>query len=646
MTIGSLVRGVARCAGISILALFWVRPAAAGINVWTAVGPWGGSIQAVSVQPADPQKVYAATDNGIFVSSDGGASWRVTSPSFQGRGRATTDVDAAGASALYAVSLGVLYRSTDSGASWQPRTGAGAGYLTSVFVDPHDAEVLLTGGASGILRSVDGGATFRPTGRMDNFSALVSVAFAPGDPATILAGLSGFGSRAKGVLRSTDGGATWQPANQGLDLPAVDTASVSVAAAPDAPGTVYAAVSVNYDPVAAMYRSVDGGATWEPRGTGGFPLAAGPNGVVYSGSGARSVDYGSTWSTSARPNGQVASLVADPHAPGTAWAATLFRGLFKTTDAGVSWRTSHQGIAGVELKALAIDSTTPAVLYAGLLGGGLVKTTRGGTWWRPLDPGVPDPDLRSSFNALAVEIPDHDRVYAAMDEGRRFLASEDGGATWQDMGRPGGGTFSAFDLTVDPGATGVVYAPGSAASGECQGFKTSDGGLTWRCLPIGEARHLIVDPRDPAFVYAVAAVVLRSVDHGQTFRQSRAGVPSSAYLSSLAVSPSSPNVLYLGTWQGVYKSTDRGQSWRPAVAGLPLGINRIPALAVDPRTTAIVWAAVEGHGVYRTVDGGAHWRPLNGGLPLQVVGPLLLEPGDPATAYVGSLGGVYKITLR
>ena len=55
---------------------------------------------------------------------------------------------------------------------------------------------------------------------------------------------------------------------------------------------------------------------------------------------------------------------------------------------------------------------------------------------------------------------------------------------------------------------------------------------------------------------------------------------------------------------------------------------------------------VDTRGVYRTTDGGAHWRPLNGGLPLHVSGQLVLDPRDPNTAYAGSVGGVYKITVR
>jgi photosystem II stability/assembly factor-like uncharacterized protein len=437
----------------------------------------------------------------------------------------------------------------------------------------------------------------------------------------------------------------------GLVFPAFGRTLVSFAPSPSTPDLVFLAIAGPDDSTygAKVFRSRDGGTTWEPNGPGGFPVAVGPDRAVYTGSGARSLDDGETWSTPAAPNGVVLALVADPLTPGTAWAGTEWRGVFKTTDHGASWRTAHQGINATTVSGLAIDPSAPKTLYAGLLGGGLFKTTQGGTVWQELDTGLPDRYHFSTYTALTVEPADPDRVWALVEDGRIVVGSTDGGATWKSFGSPGGPLGRLFGLAADPGAVGVLYAAGtSSQTNVCKSPKTVDGGRTWSCMPLGSAWQIAVNPRAPSILYAVRFnSFAKSTDRGRTWKPARHGLPNAVNGLSLAESTSSPNTLYLGTdWNGIFKTTDGAQSWKPASTGLPVH-QRILALAVDPRNPAWAYAVVERSGLYRTVNGGKRWYSLNGGLPLTAVGPIVIDPDDPATLYTGvAVGGVYTITLR
>ena len=97
----------------------------------------------------------------------------------------------------------------------------------------------------------------------------------------------------------------------------------------------------------------------------------------------------------------------------------------------------------------------------------------------------------------------------------------------------------------------------------------------------------------------------------------------------LAIDPTTPTTLYVGTATGVFKSTDGGGSWNPIGPGLVSpGISLTPvyALAIDPTTPATVYAG----GAYKSTDGGGTWRPT--ALATSVLA-LAIDPTTPTTLY-------------
>jgi photosystem II stability/assembly factor-like uncharacterized protein len=122
-----------------------------------------------------------------------------------------------------------------------------------------------------------------------------------------------------------------------------------------------------------------------------------------------------------------------------------------------------------------------------------------------------------------------------------------------------------------------------------------------------------------------------------------------ASIGAIAVAPSNPNILYVGTGEadirsqigfgdGVYKSTDAGKTWHHA--GLK-DTRQIACIRVDPRDPGLVYAAAFGHvygpnpdrGVYRSRDGGRTWQKVLDRGPETGAVDLALDPADPRTIY-------------
>ena len=153
--------------------------------------------------------------------------------------------------------------------------------------------------------------------------------------------------------------------------------------------------------------------------------------------------------------------------------------------------------------------------------------------------------------------------------------------------------------------------------------------LEWRCIgPHRGGRVVAVagDPSCPMTFYfgACAGGVWKTTDGGQNWRNVSDGFFNTAAIGALAVSTSDPNVIYAGTGEtsirsnvshgdGLYKSTDAGQSWQHI--GLA-DTRHIGKIQIDPRNPDGVYVAALGHafgpnkerGVFRSLDGGVTWR--------------------------------------
>jgi photosystem II stability/assembly factor-like uncharacterized protein len=109
----------------------------------------------------------------------------------------------------------------------------------------------------------------------------------------------------------------------------------------------------------------------------------------------------------------------------------------------------------------------------------------------------------------------------------------------------------------------------------------------------------------------------------------------------LAVDPVSSATVYAGTLSGgVFKSTDGAQHWAPASTGITT--LQIKSIAVDPGTPSTVYAATYGGGIFKSVDGAATWASMSNGIGSLFLRAVAVDPTTPSTVLAGGDGGMYR----
>lgn len=132
----------------------------------------------------------------------------------------------------------------------------------------------------------------------------------------------------------------------------------------------------------------------------------------------------SSWESIGPEGGPVLTLAIDPETTSTLYAGTTW-GVYKSTDGGVTWAMSSEGLTG-RISALAIDSQTPTTLYAGSLYNGVFKSTDGGENWVECNTGLNS----LSIKALVVDPQTPTTIYAGTFSNWGTHKSTDGGASW------------------------------------------------------------------------------------------------------------------------------------------------------------------------------------------------------------------------
>lgn len=202
---------------------------------------------------------------------------------------------------------------------------------------------------------------------------------------------------------------------------------------------------------------------------------------------------------------------------------------------------------------------------------------------------------------------------------------------------PAGAAAASIDAPMDikaerfaPTLGTPVRGPGQAetAAASPAGPRTAVRGQhNW--VPIGprnvggRVRAIVTEPGDTKIMYAAPASggVFKSVDGGDSWFPLWHDEPSLS-MAALTISPSNPAVVWVGTGEtraggsetipanGVWRSPDRGETWRAPNAGQPILTARIHALAAHPTNDQICWAAASDGavaGLYRSTDGGRTW---------------------------------------
>ncbi|MGH9937099.1 MAG: SBBP repeat-containing protein, partial [Blastocatellia bacterium] len=229
------------------------NPSGAGLAGTTTYG--------LTVDPANSNVIYAATDLGLYKSVDGGARWRATA--FTG---AALDVaiDLRNTATIYVAAQGLLAKSVNGGESFtqqaSPQNLLGSNFVYTVVVDPQAPATVYAGTERAAFKSVDGGETWTPSFLFGSPSAPVRVTrlvVDPNNPPAIFAGTD------RGVFKSANAGGSWSPVLVGAALGGFSGSSLfpgirALAIDPAQTATIYAGLNNT----GSVYKSTNGGMTW------------------------------------------------------------------------------------------------------------------------------------------------------------------------------------------------------------------------------------------------------------------------------------------------------------------------------------------------------------------------------------------------
>ncbi len=636
--------------GIAVCLLFLALPAFAGVGVWTSIGPDGAEVGALAVDPDDADVVYAGTLNGIFKSTDAGATWDVASKGL-GPAGAWVHTLVATSDAVYAgTESNGVYKSTDGGATWVPSSKGlppPEEYTTSVGVlvaDPRFPNRLWAAAGRSVFLTTDGGVTWQERSRGLPIGAPgQGLALAP-DGRTL------YVSNFRAVFKTTDLGRKWKRVSFGLPG---DASLGELTVDPTAPSTVFVGAGTG------LWRTTNAGASWKRVLDGGTVRALAWQGTrlfasvsdearhaVYS-----SDDHGTTWTAAARSpsDPDVIDLAAGPDFLYAGTRRRFFQagGVFRSLDHGRTWDSSMKGIISQEAFCVAVDPSNPDVLYAGVGSLGVFKSTDRGAAWELLDLNLP-PTLPIPFeiDALLVDPSDPATVYAGTSSGTGGLyKSRDAGASWELDEN----FFRVAKLAADPRTPGALWVAGFPP------LHHSADGETWedKGPPVDELGFetfaFRVDPHAPDVLWAAGSTfntglpqlrLFRSADGGETWKRRETGLAGSRVLA-LAIDPTNSNLLLAGTESGLFRTTDAGLTWAK-VSGFSAEVN---AIVAAPTTPPAFYANLAGFGVQRSINGGVTWTPARRGLAPVPVSMLAVDPNDPHRLYAGSATrGLFEYT--
>jgi len=215
---------------------------------------------------------------------------------------------------------------------------------------------------------------------------------------------------------------------------------------------------------------------------------------------------------------------------------------------------------------------------------------------------------------------------------------------WRANGPPGGDVRS---LVVDPSNPDRFYL----GTLDAQIYTSLDAGKSWELLynfnkPKLFVDHIIVDPRDPKTLYVAAhrhkeaGGFFKSTDGGRKWRESPE--LKNEALHSLTQSEANPDVLVAGTFNGIFRSDNSGDTWTQLPTYNTPGLVHVESLAIDPRTVNTIYAGTW-YLPYKSTDGGQTWRNIkNGIIDDSDIFAIDIDPRDPNHIIASACSGIYE----
>ncbi len=559
----------------------------------------------------------------------GGLRWRMLGPFRGGRVNAVTGVPGQPGTFYFGSVGGGVWKTTSAGRTWTPIFDSQpVASIGAIAVAPSNPNIIYVGTGeadmrsqisygNGVYRSTDAGATWKHLG-LDRTRQIGRVIVDPKNPDVVFVAALGhvYGPNPdRGVYRSRDGGATWQK----VLFKSNDIGAIDLAFDPKNTRVVYAALwntrrppwsiyPPSYGPGSGLYKSADGGTTWNQL-TKGLPTEGlGRIGIAVAPANAR----------------RVYAIVDAKEG-----------GLYRSDDAGATW-TKASGdqrlwSRGWYFCKIAVDPKNADIVYVPNVA--FYRSKDGGrTWGAPIK-GSPGGD---DYQGLWIDPSDPNRIILASDQGTVITVNaSDEIPTWTSwLNQP---TAQMYHVAPDyrfpywlTGAQQDSGAVGVASRSRFAGISMRD----WAPLCAGgESGYTAPDPLHPEILFG-GTVTRCNVLTGKTDNVSpERGMQEPArhtWTVPLVFSPADPHALYFGN-QFIFKTADGGGHWTqispdlsredPGVppnldaataADAPSGKRRgvVYSIAPSPVSAALIWVGTDDGLIHVTRDDGKTWEDV------------------------------------
>lgn len=573
-----------------------------------------------------------------------------------------------------AMRSGGVWKTTNNGTTFTPVfDGNGVQAIGDVTVAPSDNNTVWVGTGDnanarsshpglGVFKSTDGGASWRHMGLADSHH-VARIAVHPRDPNVVYVAAIGHlfsRNRERGLFRTRDGGESWEQVlyiDDGVGV-------VDVVIDRARPDVVFAATYEmerrpwTFDaggPESAIYRSDDGGTTWQRLDKGlpagdlgriGLAVHRGDTDIVYA-----VIENLNRRPATAREAEQDRESGREPQ------PRAIGGEVYRSDDGGDSWRKTHGietnvgGKAPYSFNQIYVDPKDDQKLFVTSVR--VANSADGGRTWRDLE--WDDKHLfRENFGdvrTLWIDPEDPQRMLFGSDGG--VYVSYDGGRTSDHLyNLPTGEFYAAGVDNADPYNIYGGLQDHESWKGPVNSWSGAVTLEDWQLVGLWDGMYNQVDPADGRYLYTTAQFGgHRRVDQVNGTRvdiQPRVDGEGEAlrypWTPAIVVSPHDPRVLFTGA-QRVMRSDDRGDSWRAVspdltqttrvedggrcvdAGGAQGWINFCTVTSLDQSALVpeILWAGTDDGRVHVTEDGGSRWRDVT---------PALAAAGAPPEFWV------------
>jgi photosystem II stability/assembly factor-like uncharacterized protein len=508
-----------------------------------------------------------------------GLRWRMIGPFRGGRTVAASGVPGQPNVFYIGVTNGGVWKTTDAGRVWKPIfDDQDTGSIGALAVAPSDPQVIYVGSGEGIQRpdlsvgdgiykSTDGGQSWKRLGLdagLQNAQQISAIIVDPHDSKRVFVAALGHpygANKERGVYRSTDGGATWQSVLYKDE----NTGAVDLAFDPSNAQTVYAVMwAARQAPWeigesfkgqgSGLFKSTDGGNTWQPL-TGGLP-------------------------TVAEGLGRIGIAIA-PNDPRRMYALVDARegGVYRSEDAGGTWqrvnKESRVWGRGSDFACVRVDPKDKDIIY--IANTSTYRSIDGGKGFTAIK-GAPGGD---DYHTVWINPDDPSIILLASDQGATI--SVNGGETWSSWyNQP---TAQFYHVITDNRFPYWVYGGQQESGSVGASSRGDDGEITfrdWHPVGVEEYGYVAPDPLNPNIIYGGKVTRYDQTtgevqEVGPSLGRGRAaGAYRFVRTMPLLFSPVDPHILYLGS-QMLLRTTNGGQTWESISPDLTRASYDVPA---------------------------------------------------------------------